>query len=68
MTIMLLYLHVNFTIHQLLRSRLLTDQTPVEAVVVDCHRVRRTPVETSRELYMESTGLLGATRLIDQEL
>ena len=26
-------------------NRLLTDQTPVEAVVVDCHGVRRTPVE-----------------------
>ena len=34
-------------------------------MVVDCHRVRRTPVETSRELYMEYTGLLGATRSLD---
>ena len=50
----------------LLRSRLLTDQIPVEAVVVDCHRVIRTPVETSCQLYMESTGLLGATRSLDR--
>ena len=33
--------------------------------MVDCHGVRQTPVETSRDSYMESTGLLGATRSLD---
>ena len=33
--------------------------------MVDCHVVRRTPVDTSRELFMESIGLLGATRSLD---